>query len=87
MVPTNTIDTWLLEILRCPVSGLPLKLDGEDLVICDGFRRYAVVDGIPCLMPESAEPTHTGLSDAHLTVGRVSTPESIRLNEAGPPPD
>src|SRR6267143_520771 len=56
----RVIDPQLLEILRCPTSGLPLKVEGDDLVSEDGSRRYHVVDGVPCLMPESAEATHTG---------------------------
>jgi hypothetical protein len=48
----------LVKLLRCPTSGLPLYVEGDDLVSMDGCNRYPVVSGIPCLVPESAEPTH-----------------------------
>jgi len=56
----NVINPRLLDILRCPKSGLPLRIEGDDLVSTDGSRHYPVVAGIPCLMPDSAEPTHAG---------------------------
>lgn len=38
----------VLERLRCPISGLPLRLDGGELVSEDGARRYPVgASGIP----------------------------------------
>lgn len=58
----NLIDPRLLDILRCPSSGLALKIDGNSLVSVDGSKRYPVVDGIPCLITDSAEPTHSGYS-------------------------
>ena len=60
MSADNVIDPQLLDILRCPTSGLPLKIDGDGLVSGDGSRRYPVIGGVPCLMPDSAEPTHAG---------------------------
>ncbi len=56
----NVIDPRLLNILRCPTSGLPLEIKGDGLVSADGSTRYPVVAGIPCLMPDSIEPTHAG---------------------------
>ena len=50
----------LLAVLRCPSSGLPLRVEGEELVSADGSNRYPIVGGIPCLMPHSADPTHAG---------------------------
>jgi uncharacterized protein YbaR (Trm112 family) len=60
MLADNVIDPQLLDLLRCPTSGLPLKIDGDGLVSGDGSRRYPVVGGVPCLMPDSAEATHAG---------------------------
>jgi SAM-dependent methyltransferase/uncharacterized protein YbaR (Trm112 family) len=60
MSSEHVVDPWLLEMLRCPSSGLPLRVKGGDLVAEDGSRRYPVMDGIPCLIPDSEEPTHTG---------------------------
>jgi len=60
MLANNLIDPQLLDLLRCPSSGLPLKIEGDGLVSGDGSRRYPVVGGVPCLMPDSAEATHAG---------------------------
>ena len=60
MPADNVIDPGLLDILRCPISGLLLKIDGDNLVSTDGSKQYPVVAGIPCLMPDSAKPTHAG---------------------------
>jgi SAM-dependent methyltransferase len=56
----NSIDQNLLAILRCPVSGQELEVDGEYLTTIDGLHRYPVVAGIPCLIPASAKATHAG---------------------------
>lgn len=53
----------MLDVLRCPATGQSLQLLDDRLVTSDGCRSYAVVDGIPCLIPESSEPTHQGYRD------------------------
>jgi 2-polyprenyl-3-methyl-5-hydroxy-6-metoxy-1,4-benzoquinol methylase len=58
----EVLDSSLLNLLRCPSSGVPLKIDGDSLVSVDGSKRYPVVDGIPCLIPDSTEATHSGYS-------------------------
>jgi cyclopropane fatty-acyl-phospholipid synthase-like methyltransferase len=60
MSADSVIDPRLLHILRCPTSGLQLRVEGGDLVSTDGSRSYPVIAGIPCLMPDSPEPTHRG---------------------------
>lgn len=60
MLGDHVVDPRLLEILRCPTSGLTLKIEGQHLISEDGLRRYSVVGGIPWLMPDLAETTHTG---------------------------
>jgi 2-polyprenyl-3-methyl-5-hydroxy-6-metoxy-1,4-benzoquinol methylase len=60
MQTASVIDPRFLKLLRCPTSGLPLEVDGAELVSIDGTNRYPVVSGIPCLIPDSAEPTHAG---------------------------
>src|SRR5690606_32022595 len=40
----------LLSILRCPYSGTPLRLEGDELE--GGSGRYKVVDGVPSLVDE-----------------------------------
>lgn len=54
--------TWLLEYLRCPVTGSPLRVEqatwaGEELsggmlVSTDGAHAYPIIGGIPRLLPE-----------------------------------
>jgi len=60
MVTDKAINPRFLELLRCPTSGLPLNFEGDELVSIDGCNRYPVVFGIPCLIPDSAAPTHAG---------------------------
>ena len=52
------IDEKLLAILACPVCHAPLRLDGESLVCAKTEVRFPIEDGIPNLLPESAEPPH-----------------------------
>ncbi len=50
------IDSKLLEILVCPVSKAPLKLDKErgELICHASGLAYPVRDGIPVLLAEEA---------------------------------
>src|SRR5580658_6454411 len=83
MSADRVIDPRLLRILRCPTSGLQLRVEGGDLVSTDGSRSYPVIGGIPCLMPDSPEPTHRGYrllleenrkqGDAHVTEEDVAS--------------
>lgn len=61
------LEARLLSILRCPVSKLPLKIDGCRLVSQDGRHRYEVFDGIPLLtvpeMPSTDSWFHGVLED------------------------
>src|ERR1035437_2020259 len=59
----NVIHPRLLDILRCPTSGLPLRIEGDDLVSTDGSRHYPVVAGIPCLVPDSGKPRHACVTE------------------------
>lgn len=51
-----TIDPWLLEILACPRSKAPLRLDEEagELVCDESGLAYPIRDGIPVLLEEEA---------------------------------
>ena len=53
-----SIDPELLQILACPLTGGPLRLsDDEKWLISDqGKVRYPIVDDVPHLLAESAEP-------------------------------
>ena len=54
------IEGSLLEILACPACGHSLEMDGDALVCAECLVPYMVVEGIPLLIPNSAEPTHKG---------------------------
>lgn len=54
----SALDPALLALLACPAcpGRPPLRQEGDRLV-CDACgRRYPIVDGIPHLLPEAAEP-------------------------------
>lgn len=53
--PDHGIDGDLLEILVCPVTRSPLRLDGDELVGTVGGLRYPIRDGIPVLLPDAAK--------------------------------
>jgi len=61
----------LVSVLRCPVTGSALVLDGEELVAtrADGSGaapRYRIEDGIPLLLPPELLPAATSApSDQH----------------------
>ena len=47
----------LLPILRCPVSGQPLSLSTDGLLVrADGKTGYPIENGIPILLPDHAIP-------------------------------
>jgi SAM-dependent methyltransferase/uncharacterized protein YbaR (Trm112 family) len=58
--PANVVDPELLDVLRCPDSGQPLRVVTDKLVSADGSRVFPIVDGIPCIMPRSVLSTHQG---------------------------
>jgi uncharacterized protein YbaR (Trm112 family) len=51
---TPEIDPEVLAVLSCPLSGTSLRQEGKYLVSQAG-HRYPIVQGIPLLLPESAE--------------------------------
>jgi uncharacterized protein YbaR (Trm112 family) len=60
--PNDAIDERLMKVLACPVcvaeqggSKAVLELSGGKLVCRNCGRRYAIVDGIPNMLPEEAE--------------------------------
>ena len=53
--PSNMVNPSLLNILRCPLTRSPLKLEGETLVAERGGLRYPIRNGIPVLLVEEAE--------------------------------
>jgi uncharacterized protein YbaR (Trm112 family) len=61
----------LLSVLRCPVTGLTLVQEGDELVTVpagesDERLRYAIEDGIPLLLPPELLPAATSTpADQH----------------------
>jgi hypothetical protein len=52
----STLDPRLLEILACPVTKGPLKLDAEkqELISEKAGLAYPIRDGIPIMLPDEA---------------------------------
>jgi hypothetical protein len=46
----------LLPLLRCPVTHLPLRRDGDAVCSADGLMRWPVVEGRPVLFPGMTTP-------------------------------
>ena len=49
---TPLISEQLLKLLRCPLKGVPLELDGNQLVNKQFDVCYKIEDGVPILVPE-----------------------------------
>lgn len=51
-----SIDDWLVEILACPKSKAPLRLDevAGELVCDESGLAYPIREGIPVLLVEEA---------------------------------
>ena len=41
-----TIPRWGLDVLQCPMTRAPLRLDADRLVTADGIQRADIVDGV-----------------------------------------
>lgn len=53
--PSNTIDSDLLSILRCPLTRSKLRQEGDWLIAEVGGLRYPIRDGIPVMLIEEAK--------------------------------
>ena len=51
---SNTLDSELLSILRCPLTRSPLRQEGDFLIAEVGGLAYPVRDGIPVMLIEEA---------------------------------
>lgn len=54
---TPFISERLLKLLRCPMTGVELKLKGESLVNEKFEVSYPIVDGIPVMLPSPKRKT------------------------------
>lgn len=54
------VDSGLLELLVCPVSGGELKYDADaqELICEKSGLAYPIRDGIPVMLPEEARQLH-----------------------------
>ncbi|WP_432572801.1 Trm112 family protein [Kineococcus sp. SYSU DK005] len=51
------LEPWVLELLRCPLTGEPLapvEVDGAPFLATAAGVRYPVVDGVPVLLVDEA---------------------------------
>ena len=66
------MDTKLLELLVCPVTKGPLRLNAErtELLSASAKLAYPVRDGIPIMLEQEARP----LTDAEHDALRASSP-------------
>ena len=51
------IDDWYLQTLRCPKDSTPLHWRAESNLHCDNGHTFPIVDGVPVMLVEEAEPT------------------------------
>jgi len=51
-----TLDPWLLERLVCPATRTPLRREGDRLISDRAGLAYPIIDGVPVLLIEMAEP-------------------------------
>jgi hypothetical protein len=66
-----TLDSQLLEILACPVDKKPVRLEADRLVCTECGRRYPIVDDVPVMLVEEAEPPREA-AGAHSPPGRTA---------------
>jgi uncharacterized protein YbaR (Trm112 family) len=52
-------DEKILEQLACPACRGDLRLDSVRIVCAACGRAYPIIDGIPVLIPNRAEPLHS----------------------------
>lgn len=55
-MPTTTVlDSAVLQILRCPATGSPLRQEGDELVaLSDENHRYPIESGVPRLLKDDS---------------------------------
>ena len=73
------MDEWLIEHLACPRDHDQLELDGGTILRCPSGHAYPCVDGVPVLLLDDVEPTHSqytrSLEQARETV--ANSPEEV----------
>lgn len=70
------MQSWLLEILRCPQDQASLELVDDHLVCSDG-HRYLIVDGIPVMLFDDKDATHAYIPKTLGKVARIESGEAV----------
>ncbi|WP_166432886.1 hypothetical protein [Nesterenkonia salmonea] len=53
MPSTPSIESSIVQILRCPATGSRLRQEGDELVaVSDESRRYPIDKGVPTLLKD-----------------------------------
>jgi SAM-dependent methyltransferase/uncharacterized protein YbaR (Trm112 family) len=73
------IAAWFLDNLVCPVDKSSLRLQGNQLV-SEAGRRYPIIDGVPMMLVDEAEPT-IGIASASLARARSAASADDRAPE------
>lgn len=70
------MQSWLLEILRCPQDQGSLELV-DDHLVCSHGHRYLIVDGIPVMLFDDRDATHAFIPKTLAEVTRIENGEPI----------
>ncbi|WP_337063155.1 Trm112 family protein [Kineococcus sp. G2] len=60
------LEPWVLELLRCPLTGEPLEVvevDGEQFLATAAGIRYPVDGGVPVLLADEALDVPAGVRE------------------------
>ncbi len=69
------LPAWASDLLACPRDGLALAAPSADTLCCAGGHTYPVVDGIPVLLVDDADPTQPGYWATRGEVHSTDDPE------------
>lgn len=56
---SSVLPSWVSSIVRCPVTGAMLELEGGEFVAVEGAEprlAYPISEGIPVLLANEARP-------------------------------
>ncbi|MGI4894105.1 MAG: Trm112 family protein [Janthinobacterium lividum] len=82
------LEPWVLDLLRCPLTGQPLApvvVDGVDFLATPDGIRYPVLDGVPVLLVDEAVRPSAGIIDRP-SAGPVTRPSAGPVTGTGTSP-
>jgi SAM-dependent methyltransferase len=79
-----TLKPWLLDLLACPRDGERLALR-DDALVCRREHTYPVIDGIPVLLRNDIDPTHSYFSRTFEWVDRYRYQPTSTQSDAPAP--